>query len=163
MGDELMDELHDRALRAARAAETPTKRKRRDAEATAETSRNANLTRLINEASSICRRELGVSAKWRPFNNNKAVYAEIEFIRVEYHGHGRLSHTLASFGKELDRRGRHTCPNCRQRFIGDPKNHFKYVCRRPPFSARVGRLLRMIFPNTLGSTDPAVRGGRDEW
>jgi hypothetical protein len=158
-----MDDLRDRALRAARAAETPAARKRREAEATAETSRNAGLERLIGEANLICQREFGVRTYWRPCNNNRAVYTEIEHVRVEYHGHGRLSHTLASLGKELDRSGRHTCPNCSLRYIGEPKDHIKYVCRKPPFSARVGRLLRMIFPETLGGVDPAVRGGIDQW
>ena len=155
-----MDDLYHRALRAA---ETPADRKRREAEATAEASRNARLERLIHEANLICQREFGIRTHWFPCNNGRAVCAEIGHVKVEYHGQGRLSHTLASLGKEFARSERHTCPKCSQRYIGLPKDHKKYVCRKPPFSARVGRLLRMIFPDTLGNVDPAVRGGSDEW
>jgi hypothetical protein len=155
-----MDDLYHRALRAA---ETPAERKRREAEATTEASRNEHLKRLIHEANLICQREFGIRTRWLPCNNGKAVYAEIDHVRVEYHGRGRLSHTLASLGKEFARNARHTCLKCGQRYIGLPKDHFRYICRKPPFSARVGRLLRMIFPETLGSEDPAVRGGSDEW
>lgn len=158
-GDGLMDDLYHRALRAA---ETPADRRRREAEAKAEASRSAGLKRLIHEADLICQREFGIAAYWHPCNNDRAVYAEIEGVRIEYYGHGRLSHTLASLGKQYIRNGRHTCPKCSQRYIGLPRHHTNYVCTKPPFYARVGRLVRMIFPGITGM-DPAVRGGNDEW
>ena len=158
-GDGLMDDLYHRALQAA---ETPAYRKRREADATAEASRNARLRRLIHEADLICQREFGVRAYWRPCNNGKAVYAEIEHVRIEYYGHGRLSDTLVSLGKKFARNQRHTCPKCSQRYIGLPKHHINYICTKPPFYARIGRLVRMMFPGITGM-DPAVRGGNDEW
>jgi hypothetical protein len=157
-----MDDLRDRALRAARAAETPAERKRREAEAKAKTSGNARLQQLIREANEICQRELGVRAHWHPYNDNRAVYAEIEGVKVEYRGHGRLSHTLASLGKGIARYGPHTCPHCTKELFGEPKYHIRDECPTPPFSTRVGRLLRKIFPNTLGDTAPAVRPRRSD-
>ena len=157
-----MDELRDRALRAARAAEGPAERKRREAETRAKASGNARVQQLVREANEICRREFGVGARWYPYKDNRAVYAEIEGVRVEYRGHGRLSHNLASLGKEIGRYGPHTCPYCTEEVFGETKYHIRDECPMPPFSTRVGRLLRKIFPNTLGDTAPAVRPRRSD-
>src|SRR5437868_4321170 len=103
-----MDDLRARALRAAREAETPFERQRREAVAAAEASRKAHIQRLVDEANQLCRRELGVKVnpQWRLLYDDQGLCAEIDGVQIKYFGNGRLSHTLASLGKEIARRGR---------------------------------------------------------
>jgi len=146
-----MDELRDRALRAAHEAESPAQRKRRLAAAAADTSREARVRRLISEANQLCQREFGVRARWEPSFDDKSVHTVIEGVKVEYRGNGRLSHTLASLGKEIEYRGTRTCPRC-GRFLYDSylDSHLDRHCSKPPLSKRIMRILRAIFPETLG-------------
>ena len=130
---------------------TRSQRKKREAAAAADTSRQAHVRRLIIEANELCKREFGVTARWEPSLDDKSVHALIEGIRVEYRGNGRLSHTLASLGKEISDRGMRTCSRC-GRFLYDANldAHIDRDCSKPPFSTWTKRILREIFPETLG-------------
>lgn len=147
IGGRLVDELRDRALRAAQEAETSAQRRRRTRRVAAEANSRSN--RLIREADDLCRTQFGVSADWYQAGNG-SVCAYVEGVLVSYRGKGELSHNLASLGREIAAQKAGRCDLCIQKLYQPLSHHIKYDCRKAPFSIKLQRFFRKVIDEGPG-------------
>ena len=139
-----MNDLHDRAVRAAQDAANPAQRRRRAAADKAEASKRESQNRLLREAREFGPREFGAGANWHKDDQN-GVLAIIEGVTVRYLGNGKFSHSLVTLGQEIAANETRKCDWCLKEFGFSLAMHKDDDCRKAPLSIKVMRILRKVF------------------